>query len=306
MDLVDLAIFKMVAQEGGIVRAARKLHRVQSNVTTRIKQLEQSVGAQRFFRERQRLHLSPDGELLLSYAERLLQLADEARASVGGGELRGTLRLGPRKHYGKPPAKTFGGVPPGTPDVRVETFTNTNDALIVALADRRVDAAFVAEVPNRDGMSQLPVFAERLVLITAVAPAGATYRRRGQLHNHCLPHAVDLTLQHDRRSPNLLATARMQSNARRDAFFASEFVRTSCSLLEIRLKVGAYSAVPYFGNDVFAATMDLSCAPLSRNFRANHAKTNGRDRKLQRMNATLSHAGVTDARTMYHVTQGER
>jgi DNA-binding transcriptional LysR family regulator len=40
MDLSDLLIFKTVAEEGGILRAARKLHRVQSNVTTRIKQLE--------------------------------------------------------------------------------------------------------------------------------------------------------------------------------------------------------------------------------------------------------------------------
>ena len=40
MDLSDLLIFKTVAEEGGILRAARKLHRVQSNVTTRIKQLK--------------------------------------------------------------------------------------------------------------------------------------------------------------------------------------------------------------------------------------------------------------------------
>ena len=40
MDLVALQIFKAVAEAGGITRAAARLHRVQSNVTTRVKQLE--------------------------------------------------------------------------------------------------------------------------------------------------------------------------------------------------------------------------------------------------------------------------
>src|SRR2546423_282524 len=39
MDLVALEIFKTVAELGGITKAAAKLHRVQSNVTTRVKQL---------------------------------------------------------------------------------------------------------------------------------------------------------------------------------------------------------------------------------------------------------------------------
>lgn len=168
MDLTDLVIFKTVVQEGGIVRAARKLHRVQSNVTTRIKQLEESIGAQLFFRERQRLHLSPDGELLLSYALRLLQLADEARASVGGGQLRGTLRLGALESTtASRLPKLLSDFHQIHPDVRVELITGTNDFLVSALVDRRVDAAFVAESPNRDGISDVPAFAEQLVLITA-------------------------------------------------------------------------------------------------------------------------------------------
>src|ERR1700738_3300474 len=82
MDLSDLLIFKTVAEEGGILRAARKLHRVQSNVTTRIKQRQTSIGVQLFFRDRQRLVLSPNGESLLVYADKLLRLAEEARIAV--------------------------------------------------------------------------------------------------------------------------------------------------------------------------------------------------------------------------------
>ena len=48
IDLDSLEIFRTVVQEGGVIRAANKLHRVQSNVTTRIKQLEQRLGRSLF------------------------------------------------------------------------------------------------------------------------------------------------------------------------------------------------------------------------------------------------------------------
>lgn len=48
MDLLSLEIFRTVVREGGITRAAEQLHRVQSNVTTRIRQLEQSLGVSLF------------------------------------------------------------------------------------------------------------------------------------------------------------------------------------------------------------------------------------------------------------------
>ena len=92
MNLADLQIFKSVVEEGGVIRAANKLHRVPSAVTTRIKQLlEASMGEHFFHRERQRLHLSPAGELLLGHAERLIQLSDEAREVVGGTRRGATL-----------------------------------------------------------------------------------------------------------------------------------------------------------------------------------------------------------------------
>ena len=89
MDLSDLLIFKAVAEEGGIAAAARRLHRVPSNVTTRIKQLEDSVRSELFHRRQQRLVLSASGRTLLDYAGRLLQLADEARAALSDELPRG-------------------------------------------------------------------------------------------------------------------------------------------------------------------------------------------------------------------------
>ncbi len=54
MDLSDLRIFSAVVREGGVTRAARRLHRVQSNVTTRIRKLEHELGVRLFIREGKR------------------------------------------------------------------------------------------------------------------------------------------------------------------------------------------------------------------------------------------------------------
>src|SRR5438046_10452760 len=95
MDLSDLRIFSAVVREGGVTRAAERLHRVQSNVTTRIRQLEEDLGAALFIREGKRLHLAPAGQVLIDYADRLLALADEARAAVQDRRPRGLVRLRP-------------------------------------------------------------------------------------------------------------------------------------------------------------------------------------------------------------------
>src|SRR5687767_10914097 len=94
MDLSDLQIFRAVVQAGGITRAAEKLNRVQSNVTTRVRQLEQELGVDLFIREGKRMHLSPAGQQLLGYADRLLALAQEARDAMHDTTPRGLLRLG--------------------------------------------------------------------------------------------------------------------------------------------------------------------------------------------------------------------
>ena len=167
IDFTDLQVFRVVVEEGGIIRAARKLHRVPSNVTKRIKQLESSMGVTLFHRDRQRLHLSSTGELLRGYADRLVQLSEEARAAVSGTNPRGVLKLGALE-------STAASRLPGLlaafhhryPDVRLELTTGTNDFLVQAVAGRRLDAAFIAEPPSRI-LAHIPVFRERLAIISS-------------------------------------------------------------------------------------------------------------------------------------------
>src|SRR5215471_6938420 len=144
MDFDSLTIFKTVVDEGGIIAAARKLHRVQSGVTTRIKQLEATLGVALFLRDKRRLTLSPAGEIFLGYVEQLLRLAEQARQAVLGDTPRGVLRLGTLE------STAASRLPPllahdhkQYPAVRVELATDTTDALVEGVACRKFDAAFV-------------------------------------------------------------------------------------------------------------------------------------------------------------------
>ena len=168
MDLAALRIFKSVVENGGINKAAARLHRVPSNVTTRIKQLEEQLATKLFLRVGRRLALSAEGKLLLVYADRLLQLSSEAEAALRDGKPRGTLRIGALE------STAASRLPPVLsryhalyPAVQIELVTGTSGALVSRVHKQDVEAAFVAEPFNADGLETQTVFVEELVLITA-------------------------------------------------------------------------------------------------------------------------------------------
>ena len=78
MELRHLRYFDTLAETLNFTRAAERLQRVQSNVTTRVRQLEADLGTPLFLREGKRMALTPEGEVLRGYADRLLALAEEA------------------------------------------------------------------------------------------------------------------------------------------------------------------------------------------------------------------------------------
>jgi len=167
MDLTALKIFKSVVEHGGINKAAARLHRVPSNVTTRIKQLEEQLGAKLFLRVGRRLSLSAEGKLLLTYADQLLRLSSEAEAALRNGKPRGTLRIGALE------STAASRLPPLLsryhalyPEVLIELVTGTSGALVSQVHKQDVEAAFVAEPFNAEGLETQTVFVEELVLIT--------------------------------------------------------------------------------------------------------------------------------------------
>ncbi|WP_209584689.1 LysR substrate-binding domain-containing protein [Herbaspirillum huttiense] len=167
MELAELEIFRTVVAEGGVTRAAERLNRVQSNVTTRIKQLEQSIGVPLFVRDRKRLVLTASGEVLLDYAERILDLVQEAREVVSPQNPRGRLRIGSMESAAasRLPAP-LAEFHQRWPEVRLELSTGPTDVLIAGVRAGKLDAALVAG-PIEDGaLSATPLYKEELLLVT--------------------------------------------------------------------------------------------------------------------------------------------
>ena len=168
MDLADLEIFRCVVQAGGITRAAEKLNRVQSNVTTRVRQLEADLGVELFIRDGKKLHLSAQGKLLLDYAERLIGLAQEAREAMQDAKPRGLLRLGSMEST----ASVRLPVPMNEylsryPEVTLELRIGTSRDLPTAVRDGELDAALVAEPIPDAPFEKIPLYDEELVIIAA-------------------------------------------------------------------------------------------------------------------------------------------
>ncbi|KRR29584.1 LysR substrate-binding domain-containing protein [Bradyrhizobium retamae] len=195
MDLSDLKIFSAVVREGGVTRAAQRLYRVQSNVTTRIRQLEEELDVPLFIREGKRLHLSPAGRVLLDYADRLLALAGEARNAVQDPRPRGVFRLGAME-------STAAVRLPGPvneyhrlyPDVVLELRTGNPTALSKALLANELDAALVT-LPIAEALfEKVAVFEEEPVIVSAAdTPAigkgkNAYFPRTILAFEHGCPH----------------------------------------------------------------------------------------------------------------------
>src|SRR5918997_6719428 len=154
MNLDDLHIFRCVVREGGVTRAAGRLHRVPSNVTTRIKQFEERLGVTLFRRQGRSLVLTEAGRTLLGHAERLLQMADLAEQELKSGIVRGVLRLGSLESAAgarlPPILSTFHAQ---YPDVSIELQTGTTRALLRLLEGFEIEAAFVSEPFEKGSLS---------------------------------------------------------------------------------------------------------------------------------------------------------
>jgi LysR family transcriptional regulator, cell division regulator len=198
MDAADLRVFEAVARLGGMNRAAGELNTVQSNVTQRIRLLEEELATPLFQRHSRGVALTPAGKRLLPYAARVAQLLAEARRAVkddgtpsgplqiGSLETTAALRLSP----------VLASYAASYPAVDVALTTGTSAELVELVLAHRLEGAFVCGPVQHPELAAEPIFAEELVLVTApsqknldriltrsdlkivVLRAGCSYRQR--------------------------------------------------------------------------------------------------------------------------------
>jgi DNA-binding transcriptional LysR family regulator len=94
-----LRSFAAIAQTGSVTRAAERVHRTQSAVSTQLQQLEATVGARLVERSTRALSLTPEGERFLPHALQLLELQAQAHAAVRARDDTAVLRVGFSEYF---------------------------------------------------------------------------------------------------------------------------------------------------------------------------------------------------------------
>lgn len=170
MEISDLKVFNAVVASGGVSRAAEALNRVPSNVTARIQKLESELGKNLFIREKNRLRISPAGEQLLVYAQKIISLANEAVTQLDDQSPKGKLRLGTMEavaasrlsssllHYHQ-----------RYPEVSLEVSTGATGQLINQVLKGNLDLALVADPAKNQNLETLAVYHETLVLVSNIS-----------------------------------------------------------------------------------------------------------------------------------------
>ncbi len=169
MDVADLKVFEAVSRHGSMNRAAAELHTVQSNITARIRALEEELGVLLFQRHARGVTTTPAGQRVLPFVARIARLLSDARAAatddgvpngsllVGSLETTTALRLAPLlTHF----VKTY-------PLVRLAIVTGTTSRLLNDVVECRLDGAFVAGPISHPDLLQEAIFHEELALVTA-------------------------------------------------------------------------------------------------------------------------------------------
>lgn len=198
MESADLRFFEAVARLGVMTRAAEELHTVQSNVTARIRALENSLGTTLFERHSAGVVLTDAGRRLLPYARRVSRLLDEAaRAVSDDGTPQGTLTIGSLETTAAVRlAPVLADYARAYPQVDLAIHPGTTCELVTAVKQGSIDGAFVCGPVLDPELAQRSMFREELAVLAApgtssleelisagdirlaVLRAGCSYRQR--------------------------------------------------------------------------------------------------------------------------------
>ncbi len=167
MDVAELQVFLTVAAERSFSRAAERLHRTQPAVSQAVRRLEEGIGERLFDRSSKGGRLTEAGELLLGYAQRLVQLKAEAEGAVRElQELRrGRVLIGANEgavHVLLPIVERFRTE---HPEARVEVRRSSARQIPSEVLGRGLDFGVLTFPARERGLRSLPLGDDELAML---------------------------------------------------------------------------------------------------------------------------------------------
>lgn len=177
MDLHKLRTFAVVATEGNITRAARRLSTSQPAVSKQLSELEESLGIALFHRLPRGVRLTEAGHLLLRHAERIFAAESVAEAELAelGGLTRGRLSIGASTTIGSYlMPHVFSAFHREHPDVKLELEIANTSVIQNMVLDDRIDLGLTEGFVAREQLVAEVVHYDEMVLIAAPSHPLAT------------------------------------------------------------------------------------------------------------------------------------
>jgi DNA-binding transcriptional LysR family regulator len=192
LDLDLLRSFVSVVDAGGFTRAGERVHRTQSTVSQQIRRLEESVGRPLLHRNGKQATPTEEGERLLSYARRILALAEEARDVVARPTTDGVVRLGITEDFAANRlARVLSKFARSRPGLRLDVRCDVSVKLKSDLEHGELDLALMKRDAGESGgiavwpehlnwvtSRSYPIDPQRAPVPLAVFPQGCLYRNR--------------------------------------------------------------------------------------------------------------------------------
>lgn len=143
LDLDTLRTFSVIHELGGLTQAAERLGRTPSAISLQMKRLQDDLGT-RLLRKRGRgLALTEAGEVVLTYARRILAVHDELLDAMEGANLAGQVRIGCPQDFASILPSVLSHFASLYPQMRIELFIEGNAALAEGIEKGRIDLAAV-------------------------------------------------------------------------------------------------------------------------------------------------------------------
>jgi DNA-binding transcriptional LysR family regulator len=171
-DLTDLSLFRHVVEAGSITHGAERAHLALAAASTRIRNMEKSLGAPLLLRNRQGVVPTPAGRTLLQHARTLLAQAERLREDLGTytGGLAGQIRiLSNTNALTEFLPEALSAFLAEHPQVSIDLEERLSDEIVGQIAEGVGDLGIVAGTVDTGRLETYPFRSDRFVLVTPKA-----------------------------------------------------------------------------------------------------------------------------------------